>query len=98
MNSFYSIEDVYHIPLQSIIEFIRSRYPPDVHFYATEAQLRYLTIYFLDQEGLLSPHDSYVFHQPYFGQLYAASGGNTLAATSHFFFDMIPGIDYLSIL
>jgi len=94
--SLYTIADVYAMPLDEVIAFVRAHYPPDVHFYASEAQLRFMTISFLDQEGLLTPHDSEIFHEPYFGQLYAASGGDALAATGRFFFGLIPGIDYLS--
>lgn len=98
MNSLYTIQDVYRIPLPEIISYVKAHYPPTTHFYATETQLRYLAIYFLDRDGLLTAHDSRIFREPYFGQLYAVSGGDPFSAVSHMLFNFIPGVDYLGLL
>lgn len=92
----YTVKDVYAIPSDELIRYVKQHYPSNIHFYITETQLRHLAVSFLDQEGLLTAHDSYIFHQPYFGQLYAVSGGDALVTTGRFFFNLIPGIDYLS--
>jgi hypothetical protein len=92
----YTIKDVYEMPISYLISYVRSHYPAEVHFQATEVQLRYMTVYFLDREGLLASHDSRIFHETYFGQLYAVSGGDTLLTTARFFFNLVPGVDYLS--
>ena len=92
----YTVAEVSQIPIGEVLRYVRSHYPPGVHFYANASQLRYLTLLFLDQEGLLDPRDAQILHEPYLGQIYAAEGGSRLAATEHLFVDFIPGLSYLS--
>lgn len=91
----YTIRYIENLPLEFLLPYIRAHYPPWFHFYATEKQLRYLALLFLDREGLLNPNDSRILREPYFGQLYASQKGNIVGAEFEFFFNLIPGASYI---
>lgn len=94
----YTIAQVSQMPIGEIIRYVRLHYPPYVHFYATAAQLRYLAVHFLACEGLLDPRDVQILNEPYFGQIYVASGGDPTAASERLLVDFIPGLSYLTYL
>lgn len=85
------------MPLRDILVFVRSRLPPNTHFWLTPNQLRLLAIKMLNEEGYLTSRDSAIFNTPYFGQIYASEGGNTLQSVERLFIDFIPGLGYLSL-
>lgn len=83
------------MPLEQVKNYVRWHYPPSVHFYATDFQLRYLALTWLDREGLLYPEESQKLRDGYFGKLYVAQGGDALSATGRFLVNFAPGLDYL---
>jgi len=82
------------MPLGEVTNYVRSHYPPDYHFYATDFQIRYLAVSFLDREGLLYPSESERVRQHYFGKLYVAERGDALSATGRFLVNFVPGLSY----
>lgn len=93
----YSIVGVDRADIQDVISYIRWRLP-GMHFKATDAQLRLLTIRLLDQDGMLDPSDSEILHTPFIGRLLTTAGGDPFEASVHFLVDALPVIGDLSII
>lgn len=86
----YTVAQVWAIPIPDLIAYIRWHLPPDKHFYASEFELRKMAIGYLVREGQIHPSELAILNEPYYGDLYIASRGDTLAATARYATELIP--------
>lgn len=91
----YTVAQIWMIPIPDLIAYIRLHLPPNKHFYANEFELRKMAIGYLAREGQIYPSELEILNEPYYGDLYIASRGDTLAATARYATELIPVVGNL---